>query len=147
MRTHPLLAFVTTISTCSILGASHLAEAQTHTPSASVVRASTPGRLAALRSTVTGHAAIRPRVRRPYVALGGVWLSLRRCESHDNYTENSGNGYYGAYQFSTSTWHTIGEVGLPSAAPPQVQDAAARSLFHRQGWRAWPNCSWRAGLV
>ncbi|MGH9293339.1 MAG: transglycosylase family protein, partial [Acidimicrobiales bacterium] len=53
---------------------------------------------------------------------GGVWYELRMCESGDNYAENSGNGYYGAYQFALATWYGIGLSGLPSDAPPALQD-------------------------
>lgn len=54
-----------------------------------------------------------------------TWLyALRMCESHGNYQDNTGNGYYGAYQFSLSTWHRIGYSGYPNEAPPSVQDEA-----------------------
>src|SRR4051794_30797583 len=47
---------------------------------------------------------------------------LRQCESNGNYATNTGNGYYGAYQFSADTWHALGYDGLPSDAAPEVQD-------------------------
>ncbi len=78
--------------------------------------------------------------------LGGVWLQLRLCESGDNYSENSGNGYYGAYQFSLSTWESIGYSGLPSDASPAVQDQAAEKLQALAGWGPWPGCSAELGL-
>lgn len=61
--------------------------------------------------------------------LGGgslqVWLyKLRACESSGNYQDNTGNGYYGAYQFSLGTWRRLGYSGLPSNAPPYIQDQA-----------------------
>jgi hypothetical protein len=92
-------------------------------------------------------AKLRAAVAHPYTALGGVWASLRHCESQNNYATNTGNGYYGAYQFSTASWRAVGGSGLPSAASPQVQDAAAKALYSRQGWHAWPTCSWRVGLA
>lgn len=61
-----------------------------------------------------------------------AWLlALRTCETGGNYTRNSGNGYYGAYQFLPSTWNNIALksgrsdlVGiLPSTASPADQDA------------------------
>jgi uncharacterized protein YabE (DUF348 family) len=55
-----------------------------------------------------------------------TWLSkLRQCESGGNYQTNTGNGYYGAYQFSASTWNSL-NTGYARAdlAPPGVQDAA-----------------------
>ncbi len=51
-------------------------------------------------------------------------LALRTCESGDNYQEDTGNGYYGAYQFSLGTWERLGLSGLPSQASPSVQDQA-----------------------
>ena len=78
--------------------------------------------------------------------LGGVWLQLRLCESGNNYAENSGNGYYGAYQFSLSTWESIGYSGLPSDASPAVQDQAAEKLQALAGWSPWPGCSAELGL-
>ena len=78
--------------------------------------------------------------------LGGVWLQLRICESGNNYSENTGNGYYGAYQFSLSTWESIGYSGLPSDAPPAVQDQAAEKLQALAGWGQWPACSAQLGL-
>jgi hypothetical protein len=77
---------------------------------------------------------------------GGVWAELRQCESNDNYADDTGNGFYGAYQFSLSTWLGLGYGGLPSNAPPSVQDQAAQRLQARSGWGQWPACSARLGL-
>jgi resuscitation-promoting factor RpfB len=53
------------------------------------------------------------------------WLyKLRTCESGGNYKTNTGNGFYGAYQFMLSTWQRIGYSGYPHEAPPSVQDQA-----------------------
>src|SRR5690606_1991421 len=35
---------------------------------------------------------------------GDVWAALAQCESGGNPTTNTGNGYYGLYQFSLPTW-------------------------------------------
>ncbi len=78
---------------------------------------------------------------------GGVWLQLRTCESGDNYAENTGNGFYGAYQFSQQTWNGLGLSGLPSSAPPAVQDQAAMKLQAEDGWAPWPACSAALGLA
>jgi uncharacterized protein YabE (DUF348 family) len=54
-----------------------------------------------------------------------VWLlKLRDCESGGNYQDNTGNGYYGAYQFSMGTWKSLGYSGVPSSAAPSTQDQA-----------------------
>jgi hypothetical protein len=82
-----------------------------------------------------------------YVSSSGNWAALRECESGDDYSENSGNGYYGAYQFSEQTWQGLGYSGLPSDAAPSVQDQAAQQLQARSGWGQWPACSAELGLT
>jgi hypothetical protein len=79
-------------------------------------------------------------------ATPSQWLALRLCESDNDYAEDSGNGYYGAYQFAASTWWGLGLPGLPSAASPQMQNAAAAKLQRLDGWSAWPVCSEVVGL-
>jgi hypothetical protein len=76
-----------------------------------------------------------------------VWARLRECESRGNYAEDTGNGYYGAYQFSLGTWESLGLSGLPSNAPSTEQDHAAQVLQARTGWGQWPACSRRLGLT
>jgi hypothetical protein len=66
---------------------------------------------------------------------------LRVCESGNNYHENTGNGYYGAYQFSQQTWRGLGFHSRPDLAPRHRQDRAAKRLHARSGWSAWPSCS------
>lgn len=83
----------------------------------------------------------------PAAPSGDVWAALRQCESSGNYADNTGNGYYGAYQFSEATWQSLGLSGLPSDAPPSVQDAAAQRLQARSGWGQWPVCARRLGLI
>ena len=75
-----------------------------------------------------------------------VWLALRKCESNDRYDLNTGNGYYGAYQFKLGTWQKLGFPGYPHDAPPAVQDDAARVLQSKLGWGQWGACSRRLGL-
>ena len=102
-------------------------------------------RLASIRSRSTRY---RKVVRRGAAApaTGDAWARLRACESGGNYAANTGNGYYGAYQFSLTTWRALGYSGLPSAAAPAVQDAAAQRLQASAGWGQWPACSRSLGL-
>jgi hypothetical protein len=81
-----------------------------------------------------------------YVDAGGVWLQLRLCESSDNYAENTGNGFYGAYQFSAATWSGLGLPGRPDLESHQMQDQAAMRLQAQAGWGQWPACSAALGL-
>ena len=76
----------------------------------------------------------------------GDLAKLRACESGGNYQTNTGNGYYGAYQFALATWHSLGFSGRPDQASPATQDAAVRQLQARSGWGQWPACSRRYGL-
>ncbi|HEX7276357.1 MAG TPA: transglycosylase family protein [Acidimicrobiales bacterium] len=78
--------------------------------------------------------------------LGGAFSALRECESGGNYSINTGNGYYGAYQFSLSTWQGLGYGGYPHQASAAVQDQAAQELQALYGWGQWPGCSWYLGL-
>jgi peptidoglycan hydrolase CwlO-like protein len=81
-----------------------------------------------------------------YVDAGGVWLQLRLCESSDNYAENTGNGFYGAYQFSAATWSGLGLPGRPDLESHQMQDQAAMRLQAQGGWGQWPACAAALGL-
>ena len=91
-------------------------------------------------------AAATPAISVSSGAASSAWAQLRMCESGDNYGADTGNGYYGAYQFSLSTWQSLGYGGLPSQAAPAEQDAAAQRLFDRAGWSPWPVCSVELGL-
>lgn len=77
--------------------------------------------------------------------LGGVWERLRQCESGDDYSIDTGNGFYGAYQFDRATFDAL-HTGYSRAdlAPYWVQDAAAVKLQAERGWEPWPVCGPRA---
>ncbi|HVE47785.1 MAG TPA: transglycosylase family protein [Acidimicrobiales bacterium] len=92
-----------------------------------------------------GHGAHRARVAAPPTPAN--FEKLRSCESAGNYSAvNKSNLYFGAYQFSPKTWQSLGYVGLPHQATPDVQDEAARRLQAKAGWRQWPGCSRRLRL-
>lgn len=88
--------------------------------------------------------------RGPQGSFGEALAILRQCESGGNYQINTGNGFYGAYQFVPSTWDGVappGYVGvLPNQAPPEIQDLAATTLYQRSGWGPWPGCTAKYGL-
>src|SRR5439155_14132373 len=49
--------------------------------------------------------------------LGGVWACIRQRESSGNYQANTGNGFYGAYQCTPSTWNeAVRGAGYPQYA-------------------------------
>jgi hypothetical protein len=81
------------------------------------------------------------RTRALTVAPYRAWLaSVRWCESTNRYWLSTGNGFYGAYQFTLSSWRSVGGWGMPNAAPPLEQDYRAVLLLHSQGRGAWPVC-------
>lgn len=52
-------------------------------------------------------------------------LALRTCETNGNYSANTGNGYYGAYQFSLETWQRVApKVGRPALANMRPDQAS-----------------------
>jgi uncharacterized protein YabE (DUF348 family) len=75
---------------------------------------------------------------------------LRMCETGGDYRKNTGNGYYGAYQFMPSTWNKYGTgYALASEAPAAVQDAVVlRNARASAGgfWSQHPGCSAKLSL-
>ena len=110
-------------------------------------------RLKVSRSALRSRLAPAPATSRPArapvrvaaVLDDDIWAKLRKCEAGGRYDANSGNGYYGAYQFSAGTWRSLGYPGLPHQAPPEMQNEAARRLQARSGWGQWPACARRIG--
>ena len=68
------------------------------------------------------------------------WRQLRFCESTETYNIDTGNTFYGAYQFTWETWGTVLGEGNPAHTPPAEQDARARLLYSRRGSQPWPIC-------
>jgi hypothetical protein len=71
-----------------------------------------------------------------WAASPGV-ACIRDHESGDNYGTDTGNGYYGAYQDSLSTWESHGGTGLPNDAPAAVQDQINYEIWLSGGWGQW----------
>lgn len=68
---------------------------------------------------------------------------LGNCESGMTATRNSGNGYYGAFQFSISTWNSM-NTGYERAdlAPLEVQIEAVQRLIARSSiYGQFPACA------
>jgi hypothetical protein len=68
------------------------------------------------------------------------WTALARCESGGNPRTNTGNGFYGLYQFDLQTWRGVGGKGLPSDASAQEQTYRAWLLYQDRGRKPWPVC-------
>lgn len=63
-----------------------------------------------------------------------------RCESGGNYKINTGNGYYGAWQFDRGTWKSNGggKFGATAnKAPKWAQDLTAWKTWKKRGWQPW----------
>lgn len=72
---------------------------------------------------------------------GGVdglnWAALAKCESGGNPRAVNPAGYYGLYQFSLSTWASVGGSGNPINASPAEQLYRAKLLYKRGGAGQW----------
>ena len=75
-----------------------------------------------------------------------VWGRLAQCESGGNPKTNTGNGFYGMYQFTLSTWQSLGGTGYPHEADAATQTAMAKKLQAQAGWGQWPGCADKLGL-
>ena len=77
-------------------------------------------------------------------ATGGATGSLEAiavCESGGDPTAIGGGGTYrGKYQFTYSTWQSVGGTGDPAAAPESEQDQRAAMLLAQTGSGQWPVC-------
>ena len=75
-----------------------------------------------------------------------VWAQLAKCESGGNPATNTGNGFYGMYQFTLETWQSLGGTGYPHEADAATQTAMAKKLQAQAGWGQWPGCADKLGL-
>jgi hypothetical protein len=91
-------------------------------------------------------AEARKRRRELYANLpGGVTIetleAIASCESGGDPTVVSADGSYrGKYQFSFSTWESVGGSGDPAAASEAEQDYRAALLYASAGSSPWPVC-------
>jgi hypothetical protein len=93
-------------------------------------------KLAAARTPATSTATAAGATGAPSATL----QAIAACESGGNPTTNTGNGFYGKYQFTQSTWASVGGTGNPAAASEAEQDARAAQLYAQQGSAPWPVC-------
>ncbi|MER7769909.1 transglycosylase family protein [Kitasatospora sp. NPDC096140] len=79
-----------------------------------------------------------------------TWDAVAQCESGGNWAINTGNGFYGGLQFTSSTWAAYGGTAYASQAnlaTKAQQIAVAEKVLASQGPGAWPVCSVKAGLT
>ncbi|MFI8261604.1 MULTISPECIES: transglycosylase family protein [unclassified Streptomyces] len=107
-------------------------------------RASKAARIVTLAG-VTGVAVAAPLMAAgsASAATASQWDAVAQCESGGNWSINTGNGYYGGLQFSSSTWAAYGGKSYASQAnqaSKSQQIAIAEKVLKGQGKGAWPVC-------
>ena len=99
-----------------------------------------------LRAVPTG--ALRARIRElerrlnapPPSTASPVMEAIAQCESGGNPATDTGNGFYGKYQFTLETWAAVGGSGNPAHASEAEQDRRAAILYEQAGPSPWPVC-------
>ncbi|MEU6824207.1 transglycosylase family protein [Streptomyces atriruber] len=79
-----------------------------------------------------------------------TWNKVAACESGNNWSINTANGYFGGLQFKQSTWEAYGGTAYASRADRATKDqqiAVAEKVLDAQGPGAWPSCGPKAGLA
>jgi Transglycosylase-like domain len=72
---------------------------------------------------------------------GGSLESIAACESGGDPSAVGGGGAFrGKYQFTYSSWQSVGGSGDPAAAPEAEQDRRASMLLSQGGASHWPVC-------
>jgi hypothetical protein len=122
-----------------------IAKANTLSPAPIVASASQP--VVTQEVKVAPQVTVTPAVKRAAAVYGlntgDIFARIRQCESHGNYSTNTGNGYYGAYQYNDSTWGGYGGYQHASDAPASVQDQKAKETYAKRGSQPWPVCGRR----
>ncbi|MHA6758478.1 transglycosylase family protein [Streptacidiphilus sp. PAMC 29251] len=83
-------------------------------------------------------------------ADSSTWDKVASCESTNNWSANTGNGFYGGLQFTPSTWAAFGGTAYAASADQASQGqqiAVAENVLAAQGPGAWPVCGPEAGLT
>jgi len=73
-------------------------------------------------------------------SASAVLERIAECESGGDPTTDTGNGYYGKYQFTRATWRRMGGSGNPARASEAEQDRLAAKLYAEEGSAPWPAC-------
>ncbi|MFF7638402.1 transglycosylase family protein [Kitasatospora sp. NPDC008050] len=83
-------------------------------------------------------------------APASTWDKVAQCEATGNWSIDSGNGFYGGLQFTSSTWAAFGGTQYAAQANQATaaqQIAIGEKVLAAQGPGAWPICSAKAGLA
>jgi hypothetical protein len=99
------------------------------------------GRIRSLRVSIRREQREERRERRPAPFTASPTLqAIAACESGGNPATNTGNGFYGKFQFTQQTWESVGGSGNPAQASEAEQDRRAAMLYAREGASPWPVC-------
>jgi len=74
------------------------------------------------------------------LARASMWDRIARCESGNNWSINTGNGYYGGLQFNRASWNANGGrdfAPLPHQASRAEQITVANRYYAKAGTRPW----------
>ncbi|MFJ5226964.1 transglycosylase family protein [Streptomyces sp. NPDC088400] len=99
---------------------------------------------------ITGAAVAAPLIgaTSASAASSSEWDQVAQCESGGNWSINTGNGYFGGLQFSSSTWAAYGGTSYASSADQaskSQQISVAEKVLASQGKGAWPSCGVNLG--
>jgi hypothetical protein len=94
-----------------------------------------------LRSARRARAEARRAAARAAASTASPALeAIAACESGSNPQTDTGNGFYGKYQFTLATWQAVGGSGNPAQASESEQDRRAATLLAQAGPGQWPVC-------
>ncbi|MGV8846001.1 transglycosylase family protein [Tessaracoccus sp.] len=74
------------------------------------------------------------------LARADMWDRIARCESTNNWSINTGNGYYGGLQFNLQTWRSVNGqqfAAYPHQASRAEQITVANRLYATRGTQPW----------
>lgn len=74
------------------------------------------------------------------LARAAMWDKIAKCESTNNWSINTGNGYYGGLQFNLQTWRSVNGqdfAAYPHQASRAEQITVANRLFAQRGTQPW----------
>jgi transglycosylase-like protein len=83
---------------------------------------------------------LEQRLHPPTSTASPVLEVIAQCESGGNPAADTGNGFYGKYQFDLQTWQAMGGTGNPARASEAEQDQRAAALYAQAGPSPWPVC-------
>jgi opacity protein-like surface antigen len=83
---------------------------------------------------------LRRNLRDAQAPASPVLEAIAACESGGDPTTDTGNGFYGKYQFTLGTWQAVGGSGNPARASEAEQDRRAAILYEQAGASPWPVC-------